>query len=157
MASGTQEIGPGFVSKRRILILAFVLAALAVGMAAFDYAGGFFEQGAIPLEVHVESKGNPQIVHVSYVQLDSIKSAERLRDSGDEIDGGFNTPEEFDGKRFIANVLWDRRTSGFGRERWYWQYSALVLKFEFADGHNLLKVVEIPDGRRKRQVTVAIP
>ena len=48
-------------------------------------------------------------------------------------------------------------TSSFGRELSYTQFKLLVLRISFIDGEVELIPVEIPDGRKAREIRVTIP
>jgi hypothetical protein len=141
--------------KKWVLALLVVVALAVGGLLAVDYVGRYFEQGSFPVEVHIESKANHKIIRVSFGALVTNRSAEEVQKSNlDNLD--LESVTDFDGKRGTVRVRYDACCSGLGRELDYGQEGLLILRFEFADGGKQCRVVEIPDGRRSRSVSVEI-
>ncbi len=158
MASGAKQIGAGFVSKRpiqvRLLVLALIVAA---GLFVYDHALRAYAAGYFPLVVHVEQSGNQPIKAIAFATLRSHENPDELQDGTLKYEGNLHPVTDFDGHGFRIDVSCDTGISGLGREFSYIQHNLLLLNFELADGHSVLKVVEIPDGRRSRRVSVAVP
>jgi hypothetical protein len=57
---------------------------------------------------------------------------------------------------FETRVPTASRTNGFGCEYGYCQRRYLAVVADLADGRRVAKVVELPDGRESREVTVAL-
>jgi hypothetical protein len=63
-------------------------------------------------------------------------------------------PEGLDGERFEAHVTFTDRESGMGWRYSSFQYRYLVVVAVLADGRRVGKVVELPDARESREITV---
>jgi hypothetical protein len=74
----------------------------------------------------------------------------------ERLDGVLREVANFRGP-FVVDVACSGSTSGLGRERWYACHRALLLLIEYTDGRREVKVVDTPDGRPAREVTVPIP
>src|SRR5262245_50418051 len=65
--------------------------------------------------------------------------------------------DPFEGEPLTVKVPVSGRTSPFGREVSRYQFSHLVVIGHLQDGRRLGKLVEIPDGRVSRTVSVSLP
>src|SRR5262245_57647200 len=140
----------------RVLAVLTMVAIACAGALVYDMVTGSFWDGMFPLEVRVRQNGNRPITKVSYGTLAFGDSADELLAAIQRDNLSLPKVADFDGERFIADVPCGGHDSGLGRELDYGQHRLLALRLEFADEKTMYKVVDIPDGRRIRTVSVVI-
>jgi hypothetical protein len=143
--------------KRRAIAVAVVVAVVCAGLLGYDFVLTSFWDGKFPLEVHVEPDKDRPFAQVSYCTTGFPESDDTLLIAVKHGEFPLSPVADFDGERFTVNVRCWGQDSGLGRELGYGHEPRLVLKFEYADGRHRYKVVEIPDGRQTRRMSVAVP
>src|SRR5262245_30112663 len=139
---------------RCIKIGAVVVAIVAAAVFLYD-CFGIAWVGAFPLTVTLQPAGPGNIARDWAGAVYRREYAEEElryvgRNSALKPVADFRQP-------FKVEVVCSGSTSGLGRERSYSYYHVLALRVEYADGHWESKVVDIPDGRTSREITVSIP
>lgn len=143
--------------RRTPLIL---LAVVVAGVLAWEFVPiqVMIWDGAFELKVHVVCHTDPPRAvsceafgHREYAE----KIVARLLPTESQARSAIADP--FGGQTLTVSVPVSGRRSPFGRELRWSQFQALVVIATYPDGHRVGKVVDIPDSRVSREVTVELP
>lgn len=113
--------------------------------------------GHYDLEISLAPPKDREIVRVSAEVLSRVENVESLRVHPEEFALFGKDVGWVEGQPFLVEVWCSRRSTGIGRELSYAQQSVLLLRVEFQRGAPEYIVVQIPDGRVKRTVSVSVP
>lgn len=142
---------------RRTLFV--VVAVVAAGVLAWEFipVQVMIWDGSFDLTVRVESRaGQPQ--SISCQALGGRETAAQvLADLSPPESRWSAVADPFDGRPLIVHVPVSGRESPFGRELARSQFRFLVVIADLADGRRVGKLVDIPDGRVSREVSVVVP
>jgi hypothetical protein len=143
------------IHSRTALLAVVGLAVL--GLWAVDRIVAVYWVGSFPLEVRLLPRFDRQVVKVWAGTLPSLECAEQVQQDIRCAESSLRPSDDFDGSRFVINVHCSGRDSALGFQKHYFQCRLLVVKFEFADNETAHQVVEIPEGRGPRRVSVQVP
>lgn len=112
--------------------------------------------GLADLEIRISSEPSPRVSSVSYTTAFRAAVPHFIRAySTPEVD--FQAVEDLT-KPFTVPVPWSIRWSTLGWEYGYGQaYDVLLFRVEYSDGSHTYTVVDVPDLRSSRCVTVDLP
>lgn len=139
-----------------------VLAATAItmiGLVAYDRARELHWVGHFQLQVRLISTSSTPIHLVRYqTTLAKGDYVREIRDGGENWpDWHPHIADDFDGDTFSVSVKCSGAESGLMRRLSYAQMPLLLVWVELANGRKVFEVIEIPDGRRQREVTLQVP
>jgi len=143
---------------RRALIA--VVAVLALGVLAWEFipVQVMIWDGSFDLTVRVESSaGQPQVVSCEAFGRREYAEEAVAHLLPPESRMWSTTADPFDGQPLIVRVAVSGRESPFGRELRRSQFRYLAVIAVLPDGRRVGKVVDIPDERVSREVSVALP
>ena len=140
----------------RINLVLFFLAVIALMFAIYVFSQAAMGSGKIPLEVSLIEPANHKIVGLSYIPLSDRNIATSLNEGFEPDESIFENVIWKSGQPFIAKIPKSSHTYGIGLEFNYYQAPLLLLRLEFDDGSTQYQVVEVPDLREKRSMTVTI-
>ncbi len=138
-------------------VLLAVVALAGLGVWAFDRILTVCWVGSFPLEVRLVPNASRQVVKVLADTYPWRQHAEEIRRDIRCADCILKPVDWFNDYGFTLEVVCSGHDSGLGFRRSYGQYQLLILQFEYADGTSRHEVVEIPDGRFRRSVSVNVP
>lgn len=141
----------------RLRTLLLVVAVAAVILLIIDNGSVAVWDGHFPLQVHLRGTHGREIIEVAAEPLTRLEYADYVRNAPSKLDLRPERVEWVEGQPFTVRVPCSGRTSSFGRELSYTQFKLLVLRISFMDGEVALIPVEIPDGRKAREVRVTVP
>jgi hypothetical protein len=143
--------------RRLFLILGAVVLLAGAGVFLYDCIGIMWV-GSFPLTVNLDLAEPNRVSRVWAAAAYRREWAEEVLYGFDPERPAYPLREVADFRRpFIVDVVCTGSTSGLGRERSYEYYRALVLLIEYADGRRAPIVVDTPDGRPVREITLPIP
>jgi hypothetical protein len=140
----------------KLSTLLVIVAFAAVLLFVVDNVQVEVWNGHFPLQVNLGGTQDRKIVEVAAETLSRIEYADYVRTAPSKLDLHPERVNWVDGQPFTVRVPCSGRTSTFGREYGYTQFKLLVLQISFIDGEVAFIPVEIPDGRKVRNVTVNI-
>jgi hypothetical protein len=140
----------------RLSTLLITVAIAAAVLFVVDNSQFAIWDGSFPLQVHLRGAEGRKIVEVAAETLARAEYADYVRTSPQRLELRPERVDWVEGKPFTVRVPCSGRTSTFGRELRYTQFWLLVLRITFADGEVELIPVEIPDGRKDREITVNV-
>lgn len=135
-----------------------LIAVIAIGLILSDTFEVALWDGAFPLEVTlVEGEGHA-IVAVAAQTLVRHEEAEVLLANPGSPELHLEDVSWTTGQPFTVRVPCSGRSAMIsGRELSYSQFKVLLLRVGYADGSSRLLAVTIPDGRRRRTLSVSLP
>jgi len=146
--------------KRRLLSRLVILAIIVtVGLMMVGLSGGAIADGAMPFEVRLRQNALRPISHVSYdTLLGQPNAIPTLQTNFEQYKDActFRAVNDFNDERFTVHVPFSEHMGSFGRVMSYVQLRILALKIEYVDGKVEYRVVEIPDGRERRELEVQL-
>ena len=145
----------GYLMRRTII--ATVLLIL-FGWLAWEYVPINIWDGAYDLRVHVESETGA-VQAVRCVAVPNRDAAEEVLQQPDSValDPSSVTADPFTGHPIMVAVHVSGRDTPSGRVINRGQYRYLAVIARMSDGRTISKAVEIPDGRTKRELRLALP
>ncbi|HEX4609932.1 MAG TPA: hypothetical protein VH092_17190 [Urbifossiella sp.] len=131
-----------------ILVAAIGLPVLYDRIVARVAIGGFMYEVRVVSSVSIR-----EVRYKSFRTLDWAEEALHFKqiDRRDPV-----SPVEWDGDRFGADVTFYDRESGMGWRYSYIQDRFLAVVALLADGRRVTKIVELPDARGSREVTIQL-
>ena len=140
--------------RRTLLILAAVIVA---GFLAWEFVPIYVARCSGSFDLTVRVEGRPR--SVSCEAFGGQRSAEEaltvLMPPESRMWSAVADP--FDGRPLTVGVPVSWRESPLGRQYWRTQFRYLVVIATMPDGERVGKLVDIPDGRESREVTVSFP
>ena len=149
---------------RRLLRFVGVLLLAFLPLALFDSSCTRIYQGGYELTVHVEASG-PKPSAVGCYAVWRQDEAERAREIYQDIplrraienEWGGPIADPYTGQSLKVQIRMSDQESYFGRPLSTVRQRFLVLLAEWPDGRKVCKVVELPQGRVSKEVTVCLP
>jgi hypothetical protein len=139
--------------RRALVITALVILITAV---AIEFTAMTIWDGSFDLTVKVTSSDGP--IEAVWCQAENRESAEfALKDLKLEPSRWSAAADPFRGQPLTVPVPISGRDSPLGRELGRTQFRDLVVIAQVRDGRRLGKLVEIPDCRVSREVSVQFP
>jgi hypothetical protein len=139
--------------------LAVVLVLVTGGLVWFYTSAQYIIwDGGFDLTVHVTSSAGPlrSVTCRAYGQRDDAEQAAKYL-LPPESDLWAAQADPFTGEPLTLNIPLSGRDSMSGRELSRFQFRHLVVIGQLQDGRRVSKLVEIPDCRVSRDVSVALP
>ena len=140
--------------RRTLLILAAVIVA---GFLAWEFVPIYVARCSGSFDLTVRVEGRPR--SVSCEAVGSLREAEEalavLLPPDTRMWSAIVDP--FDGRPLEVRVAVNWRESPLGRQYWRTQFRYLVVIATMPDGERIGKLVDIPDSRESKQVTVSLP
>lgn len=148
--------------RRVVIATVAVLAAVAAGVLAWEFVplSVMAHDGGFDLTVRIESQaGQLKLVgcEILGTREDADETVAFALLPSPESRSWSTVCEPFDGRPFTVGVAVSWQESPFGRVFKRSQMRFLAVIAVLADDHLVGKVVEIPDGRVSREVTVELP
>jgi hypothetical protein len=144
--------------RRRTGVLLLLLLVAAVGLWP---VGTRWDDGLWPLSVTVVSESGAEITSVSCQAFSGPKGAESILEDLAPPDGSLYSAvqEPFRGEALVVRVPTSERTRSalLWSSRRYGQFRQLVVIVQYRGGRREGRMVEIPDLRENRAVTVMFP
>jgi hypothetical protein len=143
--------------RRAFLIIGFLVVAGALAWEFIPIQLTIWD-GGFDLTVNVSSTAGP-LKSVSCQACGGREEAEEILEYLLPPDLGSSSAvaDPFDGQPLRVQVPVSGRASPMGRELRRSQFRYLVVIGQLNDGRRLGKLVEIPDGRESREVSVSLP
>ncbi len=113
--------------------------------------------GSFDLLVTVENRSWHTIIAAAAQPLGRTEVAELVVAHDGDPDLLLEDVHWVAGQPFTVRIPCSGRRSMTGRELSYYQFQALLVRVEFADGAKRLLSVKIPDGRVSRSASILIP
>jgi hypothetical protein len=145
----------GMTRRRRIAVVGAV-ALIVGGLAFYDFGYTIVWDGSYPLTVSLRPAEPDRIARVWAGATSRRDFAYELIDSPVWADNNLLVIPDWQ-KPFVVSVNCSGAESGFGRELWRAQYRALVLRIEYVDGRRVDQIVDVPDSKQIRDLTVQLP
>lgn len=140
--------------RKVVFIAAGVLVVLFL---VIEFGIGMISDGAFPLTVDVVSVDPPNRlsaqVHAHHDDAVWASEQSHLYDDFRQV----VTADPYNGQPFEVRVECSYHASPLGRQTDWTQANYLVVLAEWDDGRRVSKVVEIPDGRTTRTMSVELP
>jgi hypothetical protein len=133
-----------------------ILIAAVVGVALYDYGFTTVWDGVFSLTVDLRAAEPDRIGRVWAAAAYHREYAEEILDDSKSADERFTEIADWQ-KPFVVEVPCSWGESGFGREKWRGQYHALIIRIEYRDGRREHKIVDMPDYKQTRELTVEVP
>jgi hypothetical protein len=136
------------------------VAILAAGVLAWEFIplAVTIHDGGFDLTVHIESLGGqPQSVSCETFGRREYADEAVTRLLPPQSRSWSAVADPFDGRPLTVGVAVGERESPFGRVLQRFQFRFMAVIAVMPDGSRIGKVVEIPDGRVSREVTVELP
>jgi hypothetical protein len=141
--------------RRTFLILALLVVACVLAWEFIPIQVMIWD-GEFDLTVHVSSSDGP-LHSVSCQAFSRREDAEYVVKHLLPPEGlWFTVADPFDGQPLTVGVPLSGRVSPWGRELGRFQFKYLVVIGQLKDGRRIGKLVEIPDSRESREVSVAL-
>lgn len=139
-----------------------ILLLMIASFLAWEFLPGVHQAlwiGSFPLAVDVRCvDGHPRSVRCRAFGTHDREDIDWALANLDRAEGErWTSAEPFDGLPLEVPVRTTGRDSMMGRELARHQFAHLVVVIEMPDGQRLGKVVDIPDGRVSRRVSVSFP
>jgi hypothetical protein len=142
---------------RRKLVAVLVLLVFGVALWAYSSATHIVWDGGFDLSVHVSSNPGPPL-SVTCQPFGRLEYAEyMLKHLSPETRLWSVSADPFVGEPLIVHVPVSGRDSMSGRQLSRSQFEYLVVVAVLPDGRRVGKLVDIPDGRVSREVSVTLP
>ncbi|HJQ80591.1 MAG TPA: hypothetical protein VJ828_11575 [Lacipirellulaceae bacterium] len=142
--------------RYKLRTLFVILAVAATALFVVDNGSVAVWDGHFPLQVYLRGTQDRRIIEVAAELLPQMEYADYVRNASSQLDLHPERVNWVVGQSFTVRVPCSGRTSTFGRELSYTQFKLLVVQISFMDGQAELIPVEIPDGRKDRDVIVIV-
>ena len=143
--------------RSRGLTLVIATAIVVVVLLLADLLLAVTWAGYFPLDVRVENNQPIAIIQVEAATWFTQEWAEAIAGDPDRYSHDWKPVTILEDEQFTITVRCGGRRSMLGREISYVEHRYLAIRVKLASGESRVKVVEIPEGRRRRHVTVTMP
>jgi hypothetical protein len=146
--------------RRRTIVIIVIVLAILFAAVEFNPLLRGFDHGFFELTVHISSSaGQPlwvscEVFHSRYF---AEKAHAARKFAREDKRSGSRLVNPFDGQPVKVLVTEGKEVSPLGTMDRHWQFEHLVVVAELPDGKWVSKLVDIPDGRKTREIAVSLP